>query len=557
MDLIKIKKDKYLIIITLLSLLIYLLLSYIKPSGIFWSLDEGGKLIYIESVLQRDNPSSQLIYPGQELDPFHENIALFFYSEIKGDIFSWWPVGFPLLSLPFYLLLGFRGLYVLPALAGAMIVFLSGKITKYLSKDSEKLACMVSIIVAFCSPIFFYSVTFWEHTLSVAFLMLATFLLLTSNNMPSNRKLIFAGIFGSISVFFRTEAILLLAGYWIILFFIERRKILPTSIGFGITTIIWALINYSLMGYILSPNVQAVQNLTNFNGLLSIGLKYIPYTLFNAPIISAFDLGRELLFLGTITFIIVILLSIFSKLRFVAILFSFVLTSICLYVLLQPGLYRSVHGFLLICPIIALVFLVYRTKIWNEHKNYFLFTFGGITVFFLGFFVRAWLAAGGLQWGPRYMLAMYPLLIIPTLIGIKELINLTSKSKKIITKIVVIMSILVGFGYQIRGYYTMYLTMDLYQQSATELRNLSDEIIITECTWMPMVIPDLYWNGNIFTSPPKPDLVENIGAAGKDSYLSIEMQSCNTTYIDEILNIYKNNPGGLIIKTNSIDIKEN
>lgn len=546
------RSNKKLILISIFSFLLFFLLANLKPTGIFWSLDEGGKFIYLESVIQEKNPKTSLIYPGHILDPNHDNIALFFYSKIGDKIFSWWQVGFPLLSLPFYKLFGFGGLYFLPALAGALIVYISGKITKYLSDGSDHLESITAVIIAFCSPVFFYSVTFWEHSISVALLMLTIYFLLISKGKSRNLFFYLAGISGSLSIFFRTEAILIIAGFSLVLLLLNRKRFIPFSIGLGITTLSWAGLNYWLMGFFISPNVQAVQSLPNLNGLIKTGFKYIPYTLFNAPMVSAFDLGRELLIIGTILFIFVFGFSIIPKLKFFAILIFVGLSTISFYVLLQPGLYRSVHGFLLICPIISLAFIVFRSKIWNEKRDYFLYMSGGVSIFFIGFFMRAWLAAGGLQWGPRYMLGLYPLLIISSMVGVSELFKKSNKLKQNLIGFSILLSLTIGFGFQIRGYYTMVQTMKLYEQSANVLRELKDEIIITDCTWMPMVIPDLYWNGNIFREPPNTALLDAIKVSGKNSYLSVKMISCNTMFIDEVIKNYEDNPSGLEITRISI-----
>ena len=499
-----------LLIISIIAFCIFYLLAIIKPHHIFWSLDEGGKWIYLESVIREGNPRSPLIYPGEPLDSDLENVALFFYSHQGNQIYSWWQVGFPLLTLPFYKLLGWFGLYFLPALAGSFTAFLSGRITKVLTENSSLLSNIVALVVAFCSPILFYSTTFWEHTISVAFVIATAFLLLISKNSTSNKTLLAAGITGSLSVFFRTEAILIIAGFWIAFVFIDWKKTIPFSISGEITTSIWAIINFWLMGNPLSPNTQVVQQLSSFNGLINNGVKYIPYMLFNAPIISAYSLGKGLLIFGTIMLVLAIIFGLFKKTRILSIIFFLATTSVCIYVLLQPSMYRSVHGFILICPLIASFSLVYKTNIWRKYKSFFLISLAGVTTFFIGFMLRAWLAAGGLQWGPRYMLALYPLLIIPTVIGFSELIKSTKNWIKHFIIISIIVSFLTGLGYQIRGYITMVKTMELYNQSANYLRKMDDEIIVTNCTWMPMVIPDLYWNGNIFTKPPKPNLLENL-----------------------------------------------
>lgn len=94
---------------------LYLALAAGRPAGIFWSLDEGGKFLYLQSVLASGDPRAPLPYPGRGLDPGLEAVPLFYWIKAGAEIYPWWPVGFPLLSLPFYQVFGWLGLYIVPA----------------------------------------------------------------------------------------------------------------------------------------------------------------------------------------------------------------------------------------------------------------------------------------------------------------------------------------------------------------------------------------------------------------------------------------------------------
>ena len=146
------------------------------------------------------------------------------------------------------------------------------------------------------------------------------------------------------------------------------------------------------------------------------------------------------------------------------------------------------------------------------------------------------------------MLALYPLLVIAGVVGIQEIIHQVSSLRKAFVIAAACLAILVGLGFEARGYLTMYLTMDLYERSAETLRTLKDQVIKTECTWLPMVIPDLYWNGNIFTNAYSEKWEKNVRKKGLNAYLFVTMYSCDTDPIDQDLRRYATVKDGLDIK---------
>ena len=146
------------------------------------------------------------------------------------------------------------------------------------------------------------------------------------------------------------------------------------------------------------------------------------------------------------------------------------------------------------------------------------------------------------------MLALYPILMIAAFIGVEELLNRVIAWKKYIVLSATTLAILVGFGFEVRGYITMYFTMELYDRSASTLRAMKDEVIKTDCIWMPMVIPDLYWGGNIFTNTNNEKWESNVKKRGADSYLFVTMYACDTDPIDKELDQYARVKDGLDIK---------
>lgn len=541
--------DKDLFLIALIAFVLYLSLSIVKPERIFWSLDEGGKWIYLENVLRTGDPGAPLAYPGRWLDSQLENVALHFYQKEANEIYSWWPVGFPLLTLPFYRLFGWPGLYLLPALAGATVAYLSGKITREVTQQSRLFGVAATVTVALATPVFFYSTMFWEHTLAVACLIGFVYLLLQFKKKQNWWTIFLAGVLASLSVFFRTETGLLVAGIGLaVLVFLPLRKIPVLAAGTLLTTASWMMVNYWLMGGLFGPNTASIQNLTQFIGVESVGKKFIPYVLFNAPTVAAFSLGKNLLIIGTVFSVLAFVAGLWREARWLSSLFLVVVIAVCAYVLFQPALYRSVHGFVLICPLVIVSSWVYGTQAWKTHTWVWLIFTAGILVYAVGYYLQAWVAAGGLQWGPRYMLGLYPLMIIAIMAGIWDIHKTMGGITRSFISIVAVLAILVAFGYQVRGYWTMNLTMQLYRQSAQGIGKLGDKIIHTPCTWLSMVIPDLYWQGNIFANRSEDVLIEEMKRNKRENLIYLEMVSCNTDPLDIVMKNYERYQDGIIIE---------
>lgn len=154
-------------------LIVYAALLWWLPKDIFWSPDEGAKFLNMQTISWDDGLHFTIPYNGRHLDPhFH------FYA--KGHVYPQpssacnieynWPLWFPLLSLIPYRLFGIWGIYLLPLLAGWGTAVLSGMIARRIQQNA---AVATILAVGFATPILFYSILFWEHTMAVFLGLLA------------------------------------------------------------------------------------------------------------------------------------------------------------------------------------------------------------------------------------------------------------------------------------------------------------------------------------------------------------------------------------------------
>ncbi|MFN8468966.1 MAG: hypothetical protein U0X20_25640 [Caldilineaceae bacterium] len=541
----------------------YMVLVLARPQGVFWSLDEGGKLLYIQNVLQRASATAPLIYPGRTLDPSLEYLPLFFYARQGSEIYSWWPVGFPLLTLPFYRLLGWAGLYVLPALAGAAASALSALIAVRLApalfasnRTRQVVLLMTAALVGLATPMLFYSTMFWEHTLSVALLLLGLWLALRSGQDNCGWCAIAAGAAVGFAGFLRTEQLFAGLGILAVLTLWRWRHGVRMGVSLAVLTAAWMAFNYAMMGSWISRQWGAnTSELTNalFPGLTEAGLLYIPYLLFNAPKIIAYDLGTPLLVLGTLLVAACLILPAVRRLWPLLAACYAGLAAVCAVVLFQPEGYRSVHGVVLIAPqIVCFAWLYYMLRRKDVARWPVAMLSAAALVVLLAFVARSWLAAGGQQWGSRYLLVLYPLLTIAAVVGLFPLAHSPRGGAVRFLLAAAAVLVLIGAGFQVRGQQAVWTTVQNYRltQAALEKTDLTPKL--TDCIWLPMVIPELYWRGDFYARTNGQDpaawqaSIRSLGAAAGEW---LDMDMCMPEPLDQVQRLRQANPTGVDLRS--------
>ncbi len=542
-----------LIWITIFFFFAFIGLVSLRPHGIFWSLDEGGKFIYMESVIRSGDPATTLSYPGRIIDPLAHFIPLYFQARVSDtEIYSWWPVGFPLITIPFYKGLGWLGLYLLPAAAGATTALFSGLVVRLLLPRKKGLEILTAILVAATTPVFYYSTMFWEHTLNTAFLICSIYyLVLASQQKPSRLGAwILAGGVASISVFFRVDTISIVGGIGLALLITNFRKAVGYGTGFALASFPWLVLNKLIMGDFFSRQMASIESQGWFIGFRTAGIKFIPYTLFNAPAVQALPIGRNLLILGTLLTIVAIVVPFLKRFKWIVLIAYVGLLAISMWALLNPVGYRSVHGFILVAPHVA--FFAWFWNRFNIKKISFieLALLFGLIAYSVVYILKMWVAAGGQQWGPRYLLVVYPIIIIVSIVGLAQNWALFGKYFRVQIAVAYIALAMVGIGFEIRGEYWAQKTAEFYDASRKDILAFSDKPITTDCTFLPMLIPELYDRGNVFNRNGF-DLrvwADEVRARGVRDYYDVQVDVCSFDRLDLVVKNRIHNSGGLTIK---------
>lgn len=477
----------------------YLLWASLAPREIFWSLDEGGKYIYLRSILESGRLNTPLLYPSQSLDPSFEFVPLYYFLPCDGSICSWWPLALPLVSLPFYKAFGWLGLFVLPAFFGALSAALTGGITARLS-GSLKWGMFALVLTGLATPVAFYATRFWEHTLSTAGVLGAVWGMLDADEHRRTRSAVLAGLCGSLAVFFRPDAAFLLIGFGLVLLVRRPRPAIYTALSAALASLPWMALNLWTAGHPFGPTFGKLVEAEAFSGWQKAGLKLLAYALFNPPRADAFIFPRWALWTASLSLLAGVVLAFFPRLRWLSLTALGGVIGVCGWVAFQPTWYQAVHGAVLAAPQVLFgLYYLLRKPAW-KHSAFPAMLAASLLVYGAVYLWRAWVGAGGLQWGPRYLLSFYPLLVVAALLELHHLQHAGRKPLFAGMLAVFLAASLVGLGMSFRGLLTARTLTGYYARTLPVLNAIPNQPLVLASKAFAMDAPALYFRGNVLST---------------------------------------------------------
>lgn len=153
----------------------------IPPSEPYWIIDSAAKGVIAERLLASGYRDFSFEHPGGREDPTGHFFPVSGYAVPYRDRFiSIFPVTYSALAAPFAALLGPLGLRVPAALGvSACAALLAGWLIPVVGRAWAAGAAMV---LALASPLFFYGITVWQHSLTAALSLAAWMLSVRPNS---------------------------------------------------------------------------------------------------------------------------------------------------------------------------------------------------------------------------------------------------------------------------------------------------------------------------------------------------------------------------------------
>jgi multisubunit Na+/H+ antiporter MnhB subunit len=480
-----------------LACLIYLTVAwFLLPFNTLWSPDEGAKLLQMQSMrIEHGRLVYTIPYRGYTFDPdlrFAHWALLSIYNDQLS--FGRLPV-FSLLTVPFVSCFELRGLYILPALCGGLISIVTLRLWA-----GQSFRLPVWLLVAFGSPVLIYSVIFWEHTLATALVLTGSMLALRFNaiaHSADSRRLLLWGCIATLfamSVYIRQETVLLIGALLAAIWFLtpnKRWSIFYTVGLMGVLLLPYVpLHRMTLAGQALPDNASHI--FVPFAYIRGAGLQAIS-DLFVGPFThGAIDAG----WFGhvwSVAAVVAICCGFFYRgverdtILFVALALNAMSAT---FLLLIPEYYRSGHGLLFTTPW-AILGICRTREIWSSRSYHLrvclLTVLIGLSMYAVAILViRGSSPHGGLQWGARFALSFYPILSILALWNW----DIRRYDNKLLAVMVIL--VLLGFGFQARGLWTIWNDKQFNGMLNETITEVPETYILSDLNWLPLNAAPIY-----------------------------------------------------------------
>jgi hypothetical protein len=246
-------------------------------------------------------------------------------------------------------------------------------------------------------------------------------------------------------------------------------------------------------------------HLDNIPRLIGNYLNFVPRLLINFPDNESPNLPMPYVWVGILALLMCTIAAFIRDIRFeIALLIPglLVLVALSLRVVLELSPYRALHGILLSTPAIVMAVYVWPHAWRNRHPQLLLMLFSALFFSLLGigkiFLLRGGVQnsfSPGLEWGARYLLVLYPNLMILSFIALK--IYWQSSRPLLIRQFVIgilVFMLLWGFQFQIRGMCMLYSTKRTLVEWNTHLLSRSSQSVATDVWWLPASLATFFYH---------------------------------------------------------------
>ncbi|HEM60724.1 MAG TPA: hypothetical protein ENO24_00370, partial [Chloroflexi bacterium] len=239
-----------------LSLLYAFLALVALPQKAFFSSDEGLKFIQVQNILRKGWSDLTLQYPGRDVDPDLNYVPINNPPPLirEGHVYAVYPVAFPTLTAPLFSMFGYAGLYLIPIASGLLTIAVTGRLARI--ANLEPLA--PAILLGLGTPLLFYSLLFWDHTLGALLSTLGLLLVAEHLRAPRTWLLFAGGLLVGSSVWIRTELYAMAVVVLVVYFVVGARRLRGTlflCLGTLLAVLPLWLFQYFTYGSFLGPHL--------------------------------------------------------------------------------------------------------------------------------------------------------------------------------------------------------------------------------------------------------------------------------------------------------------
>jgi hypothetical protein len=502
------------------------------PVGVFYSPDEGTKYLQLRSIGWRDGLTYAVPYGGAAVDPGYafypthcRHQDLYPLPQGDGAVGFQWPIWFSLATRPPFALWGLPGLYVVPLLSGWLAALLSGRLAGLYDR---RLAPLAILTVGLATPLAFFSLTYWEHTLATL-LGLAAVVLIAEHE---RRRAWLAAPLLLAAVCLRIElvafAVAVALAWWL-----TRRTSAPAGIRTARRLDAWtaayavaiAVASIAAARFIPFRHAWALSELPDYLWSAVAKLPHLPgvlvAVLIDAPGHSAPDLPSWLRAAALLAFAAAAAAAFLRPPRLAtavgltasgaALVFSAGLGA-------QPRAYISLHGLLPVSPFVILAAWAVADA-WRGERvaHRFLAAVTGLYLLFglALLFIFTTEPDGayrtGLEWGNRYLMLLYPLGSVLALAGIQIWRRATDGAPRQLVTAVAAGLLLCGLQMELRGLWVQYGSRSLVAEWQAALA--ADGPVVSDIWWLPAAMAPYFADRPMFCVRDRAELASWMAVA--------------------------------------------
>lgn len=526
------------------------------PTGAFWTPDEGAKFLQMRTVGWDGGLSYSIPYAGAALDPDFELYPTVcrhqdLYPVRVGDSVRFhWPIWFPLLTSGAVALFGLAGVFVIPLLAGWLTACLCGALVR---RHQPRAAPVAVLVVGLASPVFFYSLTFWEHTLA-ALLSLAALAVASRDDSARPAPLLATGALLLGAIILRVEmfafALALAIAWWWVrggstalpAWVRNRNRSAMVLASLGVLALLFlvsgsltwrhqwlfgALPRYLLGDLAKLPRLPQILTSMLINSPAQQG----PVVVFGwelAALIGFVGAAACFAFAG-------------STARLWAGLFALMLAiqfSAMLAFLPQP--YVSLHSVLPVAPyLVAGLLVIPVLRSGNADSRLRMVAWASclyVAISLAAIFTFSIETDGsyrtGLEWGGRYLFDIYPLFAVLALIGVSAQMTEKSRWAQMTLVALLIVALGVALQFQVRGLRMLHGSRATVASWREALRG--PEPVLTNIWWLPAAVAPLFVEKPMHCVPDRERLSKWLATArakGVDTYAFAGFQPIDRAWL--------------------------
>lgn len=464
---------------------------FVWPENSVYGKDTGLRFL---QLLNFRRGSFAIQYPGYSLDP---ELSFAPYDPavlINREIYIFITPLLPLLSVPFYTLFGYAGIYVVPILGALGASFVTYKIAQEIEIRSP---APLILILSMATPVLFYALSFWDHTLALFLAGLGLLLLVRALKHDNTLYALASGGAFGVGVWNRYELYAFSAAAFLgfLLTHPKERQLLRHfgvwGIGFSLAVIPLWIFNTILYHHPFGPSIGF--RFSNIIPLLEFRSAVItfPGSAVSVPlwqrmitVIATHWVGgiptraMSISFGLSFGFLALVLRARALRSRTVILLSAvglFIATDIAL--LLSSEFLLT--GLLTTTPFLVM-FFAYRSHGVNVVQNRIV---SALVLTFLLFVVLGALTAlstGGPQWGPRYLLPAYIPLTLVAVHVMEQQYDELSALKRPIYSIVWSALLVMSLATQVKGLTAQYHLRQSRQFAHELIPQLPVEVIVSD-----------------------------------------------------------------------------